>query len=397
MPSAANSPRDAGPPSWLWLVLGALVLGGGIFLFLASSVAGAASRNDDGVATRDTAPLVEVSTAAAAPLRFTVRAPGRLEPRQQLAVVGEVSGKIVEVSPKLTVGGRFDTGEVLFRINPSDYRAQLEQAEAALETARANLARAKADTARQKELAEDGFAPQSVVDTAVAGLADARAAVEQAEAQVRIARNNLAKTVVRSPFPALVLSEDVSLDTYVAPGSRLAELMDASVGEIEAGLTPTDVAAVRRAAAETPGEPVNVRAVPNEGSLGSAVLEGRLDSFAPAIDPASRTVSVVAVFPDAFSRERDGEIFAGDFMTLEIEGLADRRLFEVPTAAIRRNAMIWAVDTDSRLQRVDIDPVEGHGETTLVASDVDLTGLDVMITPLAEEVEGMRVRTEAQG
>ena len=79
-------------------------------------------------------------------------------------------------------------------------------------------------------------------------------------------------------------------------------------------------------------------------------------------------------------------------MTLELSGLADRMAFEVPTAALRRNSAIWLVTETGRLQETPVNPLESHGGTMLVTSPVDLTGLQVLVTPLADEAEGMQVR-----
>ena len=229
-------------------------------------------------------------------------------------------------------------------------------------------------------------------EAAIATFANAEAAVEQAQAQVTLARRSLSKTTIRAPFDAIVTAESLSTDSFVSPGAPLAELIDASAGEILAGLSPRDVAAVRRALQENGEDRPAVRAVPNEASLGILALDGYLDSFAPRIDPTSRTVSVRAVFPGAFAPEASGEVFAGDYMTLELTGLAGEQTFAVPTAALRRNRSVWLVTEAGRLEASEVTPLEGRGETTLVTSLQDLSGKRVMVTPLAEEVSGMQVR-----
>lgn len=383
---------DKKQPSRLWLIVGAGAFALGLFTFIIAGTSGGAPETaTDSSATRSV-PLVEMEYINTAARAYTVRAPGRLQPLQTLQVVGEVPGKIAYLNPELVVGGRLSAGDILFRVDQGDYRADLERAEAQLATSLAALERARADRDRQVELAAIGAVPAAVGEASVAGFANAEAAVTQARAQVTLATRNLDKTTVRTPFDAIVTAENLASDTYVAPGAPLAELIDASAGEIRAGLSPKDVAAVRRAR-QTAGEgDLTVYAVPNEASIGTRRLVGRLDSFAPAIDPTSRTVAVRAVFPGAFSPENEGEVFAGDFMTLELEGQAETPAYEVPTAALRRNSSIWLIDANNALVPVTITPLENHGLTTLVTSPVDLSGQRVMTTPLADEVDGMRVR-----
>lgn len=383
---------DRQRPSWLWLALGAGALGVGLLVY---SAAGASSVRE-GAATPEIevemAPVIEYSIIDAGSRSFTVSAPGRLVARQTLSVVGEVAGKISAIHPNLEVGGRIARGDVLFQIDQGDYRADLSRAEAQLVTALASLEQATADRNRQFELAKIGAVPEAQSEAATASLANAEASVSQARAQVTLARRNLAKTTVRAPFDAIVVSEVLSSDTYVAPGAPLAELIDASAGEIMAGLSPRDVASVRRAQDAAGDEPITVRAVPNDASIGDLFLTGTLASFAPTIDPTSRTVAVRAIFPSAFAEQNGGRVFAGDFMTLQIEAQSDKPLYRLPTSALRREHQSWLVTAENTLRKVEVTPVETRGDITLVTSAMNLSGQRVMTTPLAEETEGMRVR-----
>lgn len=384
--------EDRQRPSWLWVAIGAAALAVGFGVYFLGGASGNSASGSTQQPPREDAPLVEVGQARLANPTFTVSAPGRLQPRQTLRVVCEVTGKISWLNPNLVVGGRIAAGETLFRIEASDYEAELARAEAQLVTARAQLEQARADRERQQGLAGIGAVPQAAAEAAKAAFESAGASVSQAESAVSIARSRLEKTRVRTPFPSIVIAEDLSLDTYVAPGAELARLIDASAGIIEAGLAARDVDAVTRMRRSLDGEPVPARARPNSGSLGSGVLEGYLESFSPVIDPASRTVSVRAVFPNAFAAEQDSLVFASDFMTLEVDARSDTDLFEIPAGAIRRDSFVWAIGNDNTLQRIDVDPIESHGETILVTSLEPLDQRTLLLTPLAEEIDGMRVR-----
>ncbi len=380
-------------PSRLWLLAGAGALAiGGLLMYAASA---ATAPEATAPAVSEPAVLVETARAEPAPARYTIAAPGRLTPRQTLSVVGEVAGKVVEINPELVVGGRIDEGALLFRIGSGDYLAELKRAEAGLANARARRDEARAERDRQVALSAKNIASASARDRAVAADADAEAAVKQAEAAVTLAQRALAKTTVRAPFPALVASETLSLGTYVAPGEPLATLLDATAGEIRAGLSPQDVAAVRDAQAAAGGTRLPVRAEPNEGSIGSMGLAGYLDTFAPRIDPTSRTVSVVAVFPDAFAPEHDGAVFADDYMTLEIPARVSGagQAYAVPEAAIRQGRHVWLVDDARTLRKIAVQTVARTPGGMIVTADRPLDGARLLMTPLADEHEGLPVRT----
>ncbi len=375
-------------PSVFWLAPGAVALAAGA-LIMVSAEAGPAT--GESTAPRDASPLVEVAAAEAAPRSYIVSAPGRLRARQELALVSEVSGKVTTIHPELEIGGRVAKGDILVRLDSGDFVAERERAAASLATAEARLSAATSEKARQEQLVAIGATPEALAEQAIATFEDAVAAVRQAEAQLALAERALAKTLIRAPFDAIVVSEMVSIGTYVSPGFEFAQLMDSGAAELVAGLSPNDVAGVRAAFDAAEGE-LSVVARPNEGAVGSAPLDGYLDDFSPMIDALSRTVSVVAVFPDAFSEANEGLVFADDFMTLEINTLSSEPLWRVPEGAVRQDSFVWVVDEDSRMERRAIRVLERGDGSTVITSPGSLDGVSVVVTPLAEESDGLRIR-----
>ena len=109
------------------------------------------------------------------------------------------------------------------------------------------------------------------------------------------------------------------------------------------------------------------------------------------IDPRSRTVSVVAVFPEAFTTANDGLVFADDFMTLEIEARSDEPLYALPAGSVRQDSWVWVVDEADVIHRREVRPVDRTATTVLVTADL-ADARRVMTTVLAEEIDGMKVR-----
>jgi len=376
----------------LWIAIGAVVLAIGMGGNYLASVLNQPSGNSD-AGSITSAPLVEVVAPVTASPNYTIRVPGRFRSRQTVAIVGEVQGKITYLNPRLVVGGRFEQGELLLKINPVNFQAEVARAKAGLRSAEASLIRARLDNDRQKELAATGASSKAARDAAVANLANTEASVKQAEAQLLIAEENLERTEIRAPFPAIVFSENIASDSYVAPGQQLAELMDARAGELVAGLSPRAAASVARLLAGAGGDPISAIARPNEGSVGSIALEGYIENFSPSIDQASRSALVVAVFPNAFSIENEGRVFSNDFMTLEIEARSTNSVWEIPYGAIRRDKYIWLVNANDELERADVSIVRGEGEKAFVSSTADLSAAKLMVTVLAAEEAGMIVRS----
>ncbi|PCI64784.1 MAG: hypothetical protein COB37_00380 [Kordiimonadales bacterium] len=371
-----------------------LVVGASVFTlgFFAMSAAGAGTSPTDGSGQpRAAGPIVETAAATLAERSYQIEAPGRLQAWEELTLVAEVSGKIIYVNPKFTLGGRLQKGDVLFRINPADYVAERSRAEAAVESAEATLVQAKHANRRQQDLVKQGVVSEAAKDTAIANLAIAEAGVSQAKSQLQRATENFARTTIVAPFPTLVAQETASVDTYVAPGQALATLLDTRAGTLVAGLSPEKAAAVSRMLKAGSGR-LKAVAKTNSGSVGSGVLTGYIERFAPKVDEASRSALVVAVFPDAFDPANDGRIFANDFMTLEITVQSTDTVWQIPSGTVRKGQFIWVVDNNT-LQRRDVTVVRNLGDTALVTSSIPLEGAQILMTLLSEESEGLKVRT----
>lgn len=379
-------------PSWIWILAGIAALGVGVVIMM---IAGAGGGPEEGAeAQEDSVPYVETIQPQQAGATFPVRAPGRIQPRERLDLVGEVSGKVTGVNPDLQPGGRIGRGETILQIDDGDLRADLERAQAQLATAEARLSQAEAERDRQINLSEIGAAPEKAAEQAVANFEDAEAGVRQARSQVTIARRNLQKASVVAPFDAIVVSEDVAPGTFVSPGQPLARLISAGEGEIQAGLPMKDIAAVRNALAARGDERLPVRAVPNSSSLGNVELEGYLAEFSPEIDQQSRTATIISVFPRAFLAENQGNVFAGDYMDILIEGRSDIPMWRIPDGAVRQDDYVWVVGSDEQIRKVEIDTVDRTDDGVLVRAPGLSEGDTIMLTVLAEEIDGMRVHVE---
>lgn len=387
-----RSQESSKRPSWIWIIagLGVLVLG-----FVIMTLAGAANAPEEGaVAREDSIPYVETVQAEQAGSTFMVRAPGRIQPRERLDLVGEVSGKVTNINPDLQAGGRIGKGETILQIDDGNLRANVERAQAQLATAEARQSQAEAERDRQINLAEIGASPEKAAEQAIAAYEDAEAGVRQARSQLAIARRDLQKSSIVSPFDAIVVSETVAPGTFVSPGQPLARLISAGEGEIQAGLPAKDVRAVRGALAVRDDGRLPVRAVPNSSSLGATDIDGYLAEFSPEIDQQSRTATVIAVFPDAFAPEHQGDIFAGDYMDLLIEGRSATPMWRVPDGAVRQDAFVWVVSSDEQLRRVDVETVDRDEDGVLIRAPQLSSGDRLMLTVLAEEIDGMLVHLE---
>ncbi|MFN2427821.1 MAG: efflux transporter periplasmic adaptor subunit, partial [Candidatus Binatia bacterium] len=91
------------------------------------------------------APLVRVVLASRSDVSMVVRTQGRVEPRAEIDLVAEVSGKVVEVAPTLAAGGFFHAGDLLVSVDPHDYALAVDKAKAEVARAEVRVAMEKAE------------------------------------------------------------------------------------------------------------------------------------------------------------------------------------------------------------------------------------------------------------
>lgn len=128
--------------------------------------------------------------------------PATITGRQDVEIMPQVEGKLTEVC--VTEGQRVRKGQTLFVIDQVAYKAALQTAIANLNAAKAQLATALLDHDGTKTLAANKVVSHREYLRARNTLDAARAAVQQMEAQVTDARNNLSYTVVKSPSDGVV-------------------------------------------------------------------------------------------------------------------------------------------------------------------------------------------------
>jgi HlyD family secretion protein len=147
-----------------------------------------------------------------------VTATGKIQPEVEVKIAPEVSGEIIELAVR--EGQIVQRGQLLLRIKPDSYRAQVESQQAALSGARASsarnraeLAKAELDYRRVQKLSEGGLLStaelnnaKTAYDSAKAALDGATFQIQQAEGALRQINEALSKTVINSPVTGTVSS-----------------------------------------------------------------------------------------------------------------------------------------------------------------------------------------------
>ncbi|HUR36110.1 MAG TPA: efflux RND transporter periplasmic adaptor subunit, partial [Vicinamibacterales bacterium] len=172
-----------------------------------------------------------VTQRAAGVQASVLNASGYVTARRRATVSSKITGKVIEVN--VEEGMAIREGQILARLDDSQYRAALALAEAQAESARRNvresevrLNEARLALDRAQRLAADRLNTTADLDTAraqvdsyLARIDAGREQVRVAERQIDVERANLDNTVVRAPFSGVAVSKDAQPGEMVSPNS----------------------------------------------------------------------------------------------------------------------------------------------------------------------------------
>ena len=375
-----NSPRAKG---WLQLV--------GVLLFVgfAPVISGLMRTTYDPVGTAATGERifqVETTTVAPQPYRKHFTTTGVIAPSSSVSIVPEVSGRLVDVSENSFAGGRFQAGETLIQIDPRDFELAVRRIEADVARAATQLELARAETAAASaEWRErNGDRPVPDLVARIPQLKEAQATLESAEAQLETARLNLERTRINLPKAGRVLSSDAAEGGYAVAGQPLATVFYDEQLEIEVSLTETEAAILL--SSTTPQIDLSYR---HNGEKISA--PGKLLRSVISIDPSTRLHNL------RFGFVTPQPVLLGTFVEIRVSGDATDGIATLPLSAIQLDGEIWAVDSNDRLQDLDLKVffrTEDHlavrgltGRTRIVTSRLNGPTADSRVNPQPTQAE----------
>lgn len=343
--------------------------------------------------------LRSINATRAAPerLALTVQSQGTVQPRQQINLIPQVSGQIEWVAPHFVNGGRFQTGELLLRIDASDYALALRSAEAAVADAQQQLdtVRAQADQAAADWSLLDKGEP-SALALRKPQLAGAEARLLSTEAELERARLQLARTELRAPFNGVLGDKQVDFGQYVAAGAQLARLLSSDEMEVRLALPERDLQHLPLEALGAGGAGI---AVTLQGMNGTAAQwQARIVRSEGVLDPQTRNLTLVASISGAGLVAGNGQaLLPGTFVTASITGRDMADVVRLPRTALHSARSVFLVDADGRLQERNVEILDVTDDWILVAGGI-AAGELVSISPLTGSAQGQQVMAiEAAG
>jgi multidrug efflux system membrane fusion protein len=342
-------------------------------------------------------PVVRVIEATPQTIKLNIRSQGVVVPRTEIDLVPEVAGQIVRLHPSLAAGGFFEAGDILIMIDTRDYDHAIAEAHARIAEAERQVAmeEAQAEQARQEwqVLGEGTPSPLTLREPQ---LAEARAKLKAAQADMVKARLQRSRCEWRAPFAGRVRNMRVGLGQYVQSGEKLARLYATDVAQVRLPLTTDQFAYLDFLLGNHNGKPEKApRVVLSADFAGSPVRwEGRIVRAEGALDEETGLLHAVAEVLKPYAGEAgQPPLMPGLFVKAEIEGREQPDVFVLPPNAVNASQEALLIDADDRLHIQRLDILHSESDRILIRKGLKPGGR-VVISHIDIPIEGMKVRTE---
>ncbi|VAW44193.1 hypothetical protein MNBD_GAMMA02-1125 [hydrothermal vent metagenome] len=335
--------------------------------------------------------LIETATLTPTDLILTIESQGTLQPKRQIALLSEISGKVQSLNSAFTVGGRFNAGDVLVTLDPADYQVAVARADANLAGAQAqlDLDQAKSDQARKdwQSFGKKGQPSDLLLNKPQ--LAGAKASVKAAQADLRKAQRDLSKTEIKAPFAGTVLAKAVDLGQFVGMSGQLGAIAGTEVGEVRLPLSNSDINKLNLNNLSLDQEAL---AVTFMGDQGQVVTSGYIRRLESSKDSRTLMNYAVAEIEQPFA---DNLLF-NTFLQAKITGSKYTDVFAVPSAWMMPNDQLalYVNNTNAKNGTLEIKSVHvTHKTSDYFYVDQGLNPIDQIITtPIQAPEVGMQLR-----
>lgn len=333
---------------------------------------------------------VLAAAAARADVPVYLDAVGTARPLNTVTMRPQVDGKLVAIGFK--EGQEVKKGDVLARIDPTVYKAQLDQALAKKAQDEALLANAKNDLARYQKLAAVNAINKQQADTQKALVAQYTAQVQADDGAIENARATLSYTTITAPISGRTGIRLVDEGNYVRASdasSAIVVITQLKPIAVLFNLPQQDLDRVNRAFAKAPLAVDALRPADN-----SVIERGKLTVVDNQVDPSTGTVKLKAEFTNA-----QMQLWPGQFVNVRLRIDTLKEVVVIPTGAVQRGpegTFVYVIKPDSTVAMRPI-VVQKQTETQTVVRSGLAPGERVVTTGFARLTDGDKVTVSGAG
>jgi membrane fusion protein (multidrug efflux system) len=315
----------------------------GHFFFAFTAICAAVSGSRADAQQAAAPPAVLVQAAESRSMTKQAEFVGRAEALEKVDLRARVQGFLG--ARLFKDGDTVKENQVVFTIEKEPFEAAVDQRKAQLAAAQATLANADQQLQRTAELARKGNAPVAQLDQRTAEQGQAKAAVMEAEANLRDAQIQLSYTDIKTPIAGRIGRAAVSPGNLVGPDTGvLATVVQDNPMQVLFSVTQREMLEARDS--EVTGK-VRARVRLADGSLYSE--QGRIDFLDVQVNPRTDGQTVRAMFPNP-----DDILTSGQTVRVIIEEKGGDKVVVIPQSAIaidQTGPYAFVVDQDDKVEQ----------------------------------------------
>lgn len=305
---------------------------------------------------------------------------GKVQPKERVEIKSKVAGQVIDL--RVDEGAQVKKGQILLRLDPTDYQRDLARAEAEVAQAQNSLEYAQLNLDRKRRGLQDRGVAQIDVDLALNEFKSKSVSLRTAQVALATARDRLRYTEIASPIDGTVIERGIQFGEVVTPGVQqtfegraLLTIGDLSTLIVKSELNQIDIAKIEL------GQKVTL----TFDALPGKKFEARVTKSAPAsVKPKGKEIDVFPV--EATLLETDRLIKPG--MTADVRFLVEvrRRVLAVPIESIVKEGgksyvtKLLLADGKEKRERVEVELGARSDRDSEVRSGVT-EGEELVINP----------------
>ena len=306
---------------------------------------------------------------------------GLIKPRYDSPVGFEVGGRLV--SRYVDVGVVVTKGQKLAKLSDVDYQNRVTAAQAELDAANAAVAQAAPQEWRYRTLLEKGWTTRALYENALKVLQSAQAQVQSAEANLRIAQNQLGYTELLAPEDGVVTATKAEPGQVVGAGQAIVEIARNAEREAVFAVASEHIAHAKvgmSVKAWLQGRP-------------DVAVTGSIREISPEADSTTGTYQVKVTLPSSLPPEmRLGAVVVG---RAEIPG---QEVVTLPPTALLQSGdvpQVWVVGDDGKVHRRPVELLEFDASSIVISHGL-APGEKVVTAGINSLAEGESVKPEVE-
>ena len=329
----------------------------------------ACGKKEDAAKTAPPPPQVSVITVSTGSLAITDELPGRVEAYRIAQVRARTPGIVLK--RVFEEGGDVKAGQVLFRIDPAQFQATYDSAEAAVARAEANLAQADLKVKRYKPLLAAQAVSQQEYDDAITAQKQANADLATARANRKTAGLTLGYATVTAPISGRVGRALVTEGALVGQNEATPMALVQQLDPIYVTITQSSSELLRLKQALSSGK---LKSVGKDTARVTLQLEdgteygtsGKLLFSDVSVDESTGSVSMRAEFPNP-----KRTLLPGMYVRARLEQGVDEKAITVPQQAVVRSAegsAVFVIGPDNKVTSQPVTAEESQGKNWVITS-----------------------------